>query len=1102
MSEPATPISLSIVGYDVSCFSGNDGSLDLTALGGTGTLSYLWDDPTASTNEDIAGLSAGTYTVVVTDINGCSDNESVVINQPTLLVLSETHVDNVCNGGSIGSIDLSVAGGTPNYTYLWDDPANSTTQDVSGLTAGTYTVIVTDANLCTDVLPITINEPTALVLNTTLSLSTSGSTNINCNGGTDGSVTLSVAGGTTPYTYDWTSGGSSVATSQNLTSVGAGVYKVVVTDNNGCQDSVQVTLTEPAAPISLATSLSTSIAGGFNINCNGGTDGTATVTPSGGTTPYTYAWSDGQSTATATGLAAGNISVVVTDANGCADSVTLTLTEPAAPLALTTTLSTSIAGGFNINCNGGTDGNATVNPAGGTAPYTYAWSDGQSTATATGLAAGNYTVTVTDANNCTETASVTLTEPAAAITVATTLSTSITGGFNINCNGGNDGTATANPSGGTAPYTYSWSDGQTSATATGLVAGTYTVTVTDTNGCIQTASVTLTEPAAPIALATTLSTSITGGFNINCNGGTDGTATVNPSGGTAPYTFAWSDGQTTQTATGLSAGNITVVVTDANGCVDSVTIGLTEPAAPISLATSLSTSLTGGFNINCNGGTDGTATVTPSGGTAPYTYAWSDGQNTQTATGLSAGNISVVVTDANGCTDSVTVGLTEPAAPISLTTTLSTSITGGFNINCNGGNDGTATVNPAGGTAPYTYLWSDGQNTQTATGLTAGNYTVVVTDANGCTDNIAVVLTEPAAALSLTPGLSSSITGGFNINCNGGTDGTATATPAGGTAPYTYAWSNGQTADTATGLAAGTYTVVVTDANGCADSLTVTLTEPPTPISIVVTTVDATGAGLSNGSATANPSGGTGPYTYAWSDGQNTATATGLAAGTYTVVVTDANGCSDSSTALIGEPSALVLATNSTTNILCFGDLTGAIDINVAGAVPPYTYDWQQGGTSFAATQDVSGLAAGTYTVDVTDFNGNTAAATFTLTQPAAPIAIVPTLSTSTTGGFNINCNGGSDGAISLAVTGGTGAYTYTWTRGGTAVGSTQNLTGLIAGTYIVTVTDANGCSEQDTITLTEPAAPLALATTLSTSITGGFNINCNGGSDGAITLG
>ncbi|MBK8846395.1 MAG: SprB repeat-containing protein [Bacteroidetes bacterium] len=508
--------------------------------------------------------------------------------------------------------------------------------------------------------------------------------------------------------------------------------------------SCSYTVAEPAALTCVAT--------GTNVSCNGGSNGTATSTPTGGTSPYTYLWSNGQTDATATGLLAGTYTATVTDANGCTTSCSYTVAEPAAL--------TCVATGTNVSCNGGSNGTATSTPTGGTSPYTYLWSNGQTDATATGLIAGTYTATVTDANGCTTSCSYTVAEPAALTCVAT--------GTNVSCNGGSNGTATSTPTGGTSPYTYLWSNGQTNATATGLIAGTYTATVTDANGCTTSCSYPVTEPA--------VLTCVGSGTNVSCNGGNNGTATSTPAGGTSPYTYLWSNGQTNATATGLIAGTYTAIVTDAIGCTTSCSYPVTEPA--------VLTCVGSGTNVSCNGGNNGTATSTPAGGTSPYTYLWSNGQTNATATDLIAGTYTATVIDANGCTTSCSYTVAEPAAL--------TCVGSGTNVSCNGGNNGTATSTPAGGTSPYTYLWSNGQTNATATGLIAGTYTATVTDAIGCTTSCSYPVTEPAVLTC--------VGSGTNVSCNGGNNGTATSTPTGGTSPYTYLWSNGQTNATATGL--------------------------------------------------------------------------------------------------------------------------------------------------------------------------------------------------------------------------------------------------------------------------------------------------------------
>ena len=1016
------PTATASVNADVTCNGGNNGSATVSLLNGTAPFSYTWT-PTGGNAVNAANLAAGTYTVNVTDANGCTSSDQITIVEPPVLTAASNATPALCNGNSDGSAGVVAGGGTTPYSYNWT-PSGGSGANASNLAAGTYTVTITDGNGCTQTATAVVSEPAVLSANLSANPAL-------CNGSSDGTATVVPAGGTSGYSYSWFPSGGSAANASNLA---AGTYSVTVTDANGCTTTGSVNVTEPTA-IALQTSTTPSTCGTSN--------GTATVVANGGSTPYSYSWSPaGGSAANASNLPAGAFNVTVTDANGCSQTAVANVSNTGGPTVAANLMQ-------DVSCTGGNDGSANVNVANGTAPFTYQWSpSGGNGATASNLSAGNYTVDVTDANGCISSDNVTINEPGPIAAQASATPTL--------CNGSSDGGASVNVAGGTAPYSYSWSPaGGAAATATNLSAGNYTVTITDANGCTKTAA---TNVAQPVVL--------TLGMNVvpaACNGSADGSATVTPNGGTSGYTYSWfPSGGAAATAANLAAGTYTVSVTDANGCTSSSTANIQEPAA-IALQTSSTPA-------SC-GSTNGSASVVANGGSAPYSYSWSPGgANTATASNISAGAYTVTVTDANGCSNSSVVNVSNTGGP-----TIAASVT--QDVSCNGGANGTATVNVANGTAPFTYSWSpSGGSGANASNLSAGPYTVTVHDANGCvsTDNISVSEPSPLNALTAT----------IPSTCSGSASGSASVNVAGGTTPYAYAWTpSGGAASTANGLAAGNYTVTITDANGCTRSASATVGQPSV-LTLATQPANTSCNGSTDGSATANPNGGTPGYSYSWFPaGGSGATANNLAIGTYTVTVTDANGCTASQTALIQQPSAIALQTSSTP-ATC-GSFNGTATVVANGGSSPYSYSWSP---SNANTATASGLAAAAYTVTVTDANGcsNTAIANVSNTGG-------PSIAASVT--QQVSCNGGSSGAASVNVSSGTAPYTYNWSPYG---GTASSATGLSAGTYSVIVHDANGCISTDNVTITEPSAIAAQSNSTDAlcfgASTGGASVNAAGG--------
>ncbi|MBI3500468.1 MAG: gliding motility-associated C-terminal domain-containing protein [Bacteroidetes bacterium] len=674
--------------------------------------------------------------------------------------------------------------------------------------------------------------------------------------------------------------------------------------------------------------------------CFGYTSKTITASASGGTVPYTYLWSTGATSQTIT-VGVGSYTVTVHDATNCPPTTaTVTVTSFANPITANAGNDITVCGqnptvvlnGNVTGASGGiwTNGSGTFNPNNTTLNASYTPSSSEIN---NGIA---MLILITTGNGTCPPDSDTL---VIHIAVSPNISVSPT---NVLCYGMNTGSATANVSGGNPPYTYQWLPcGCTVNPLGNLYSGTYTAIVTDANGCSSSAPTIITQPSVLSATA-----SVNG--NVSCYGGSNGSASVSASGGISPYTYSWSSGQTTSSVSGLTAGNYSVVITDNNGCTKTDVINIVQPST---LAVSVSQQ-----DVQCYGMSNGSASVSANGGTSPYSYQWNTGQTTSSITGLSSGNYFVTVTDSKGCINVQNIFISQPSQVM-------LSIFSMVNVSCFGGSNGTATAVTYGGIPPYTYMWNTmpSQTSANATGLSAGNYIVTVLDSNGCSMMIAVNITEPPA-LSL-------IMNWVNAKCYGTNSGSASVSVSGGTPPYSYSWSNNQTSSSATNLSAGNYSVTITDANGCTHTNTVSISQPAVLNAVVANVQNVSCYGMQNGSASVNASGGTSPYYYQWSNGQTTSSATNFSAGNYSVMISDANGCTAPATVTISQPNAIAVSV-SPDDTVCPGQNT-TISANASGGTSPFTYFWQPS-VGFGNSQIVHPTSSTTYTAIVTDAHGCT----------------------------------------------------------------------------------------------------------------------------------
>ncbi len=1063
INQPASVLSLSTTQVNVNCFGGNTGTITVTAVGGTGPYQFSSNNGgsfTAGANPfTFTTLTAGPYNIIVRDANLCTTAATVVtLTQPASGVsLGTTQVNVSCFGGNNGTITVTAAGGTGPYEFSSNNGGSFTAAanpfTFTTLTAGPYNIIVRDANFCTTVATlVTLTQPSAVSLTTS-------QVNVSCFGGNNGTITVTAAGGIGPYQFSKDNGVifTPSANPFTFTTLTAGPYNIVVRDASLCTSVASlVTITQPASALSLSTTQ-------VNVNCFGGNTGTITVTAAGGTGPYQFSSNNGGSfTAGANPftfitLTAGPYNIVVRDANLCTTAVTVvTLTQPASGVSLGTTQ-------VNVSCFGGNNGTITVTAAGGTGPYEFSSNNGGSfTAAAnpftfTTLTAGPYNIIVRDANLCTTVATlVTLTQPSA-LSLGTTQ-------VNVNCFGGNTGTITVTAAGGIGPYQFSKDNGVIFTPSanpfafTTLTAGPYNIVVRDANSCITVASlVTITQPASALSLSTTQ-------VNVSCFGGNTGTITVTAAGGTGPYQFSSNNGGSFTaganpfTFTTLTAGPYNIVIRDANLCATAPTlVTLTQPVSALSFGTTQ-------VNVNCFGSNTGTITVTAAGGTGPYEFSsnnggsFTPGANPFTFTALTAGPYTVVVRDANLCTTSALVTITQPVSAVTFGTTQ-------VNLICFGGNTGTITVTAAGGTGPYQFSNDNGvsftpaANPFTFTSLTSGPYNIVVRDASSCSTVVTLVtMTQPSAlTLSSTQ---------VNVSCFSGNNGTITVTAAGGTGSYQFSSNNGGSFTagvnpfTFTTLIAGPYNIVVRDANLCVSAATlVTINQPASALSFGTTQVDVTCFGGNDGSINVTAAGGTGPFEFSSDNGvtfiagANPFTFTALTAGPYTIVVRDANLCTSPSTLVTLTSNPVITFTATPTVATCLGINDGKIDISgeIGGVGGPFTYS-NDGGLSFVPSPNFTSLAPNNYDLVIKDAAGcPSAVATITVVS-------VTSITITTVNITDASCIGINDGAIDVQlVTGGTGTYMYSLNGGAFAASPIFPL--LAVGSYPVVVKDGNGCT-------------------------------------------
>ena len=909
-----------------------------------------------------------------------------------------------------------MSGGTAPYTYLWSN--TEMTSGILDLFIGTYDLLVVDSLGCSLLILDSIQEPLAPLSISEVHI------NVDCFGNATGSIDISVAGGTAPYSYLWNTG----STFADLTGLTFGSYSLTVTDTLNCTEVIAIEITQPTGPLE-ATLLAT------DVSCFGDSTGAIDASVSGGTFPYTYLWNTTDTTEDLTGLSIGTYSITVTDTNACTFTIESPVTQPSD--SLFTSLEV-----IDVDCFGASTGSIESTVNGGTAPYSYLWSNTESTAGIVNVLIGTYELLVSDSLGCSLLVVDSIQQPEALFLNDSHV--------DILCFGDATGSIDLTVSGGVSPFTYLWSNGSVTEDLSNIPAGDYDVVVTDSNGCQEVRSMSLSEPLGPLTLSETHTDAL-------CIGGDQGTIDLTVAGGTLDYSYFWNNNQLTEDILDLVPGVYIAQVTDGQACIDSITIEILDPSNTMVLSV-IET------DVSCFDGSDGAIDLTVTGGAFPYSFDWSNTETTEDISGLVTGNYFVIVQDGNSCESFISGFINQPLAPLSISETH-------INVDCFGNTSGSIDITVAGGTAPYTYLWNTGFTTEDLTAIPFGTYTLTVTDALNCTEVITIEITQPAASLEVTLLVT-------DVSCFGDSTGSIDASVTGGTSPYTYLWSTTDTIEDLVGVPFGNYSITVMDTNACAFTIESPVTQPSAPLfaSLDVTDVDCFGS--STGSIESAVSGGTAPYTYLWSNTEETSDIIDLVIGSYDLLVVDTLGCSLLILDSIQEPLASLSATDSITTVACHGDSTGAIQVTTLGGTSPYTYAWDNG----SVEEDIDSIFAGSYTLVITDENLCTDTNTYIVNEPLALVLGSDLI--------DATCFGDGDGSIDLTPAGGVSPYTYQWSNDST----TQDLDSLIAGDYTLVLTDENLCTATVTLTINEPEAPISVTADSS-------NISCFGGNDGFIDL-
>lgn len=982
----------------ITCYNAGDGSIYLNLPGINEPYDIIWSN--GATSQEITGLSLGIYSVTVTDSKGCYTEQVYDLFQPEELELILDYVIQPGPGNNIGEAGILVAGGTPAYKIEWSTGGNGYKE--TGLTPGEYTITLTDENGCQDTVSFTIAAPfqsqVSYVPSSCLSCS--------------GSISVEIIGGTDPIAVSITNLSTGESTIGNVAgNLCPTIYAYSITDGNGNSFIDTLDLGALAFPKIKTTLLQDTV-------CVGDSTGAIGVNVTGGNPDYQYKWSTGDTINAVQKLKAGMYALTVTDQLGCTDTVVYQI--QAAP-AMITTVSASPAG-----CLIG--GSVAQNVMGGTMPYKWLWSTGDTTAMVNDIGAGTYTVVVMDSLGCRKQDTVSVIQQGGIQAESST--------GNAHCAEAADGYINLNPTSFNGFVTYQWSNGSTEEDLDSLESGVYTVTMTDEIGCrlIQQYTIGL-EPAYQVSALIK---------ENNCYSDSLASIELNILGGSS-YQYTWSTGGTTNTLSALKGGYYAVTVTDDYGCEQRYDYTITDPPL-LELQVSVNPLL-------CAGEANGGASLTATGGTGIYKYFINGIETGSDITGLGEDAYDLLVRDENGCSEAFSLVLNALSD-----TKIATQTT---EAPCGESAGSLIDVTVSGGIAPYQYNWSNGSMTEDLRDVPAGIYEVTVTDDLGC-EIIDTV------QLSNTDGPQLMISG-EDVICNGENNGQLMVITAQGSPPYSI-YINGNLVSTGelTNLAAGIYEVAVVDAKGCEIKTSYEIAEPAAIVGEIVGVIQPD-INNTTGSASIEVIGGTGPYTIEWDNGEVGEQAKALTPGLHTVTITDSRGCREEASVTIVK-SAIYAIWDKQDNA-CAGECVGEINITIQNMDGTEKIEWSDGGTGFVRT----GLCSGEYQWTITDGYGNTTTSPVVAIITPEPIRLEVEI-------MGESCENKGDGQATVSINGGTPDYTIKWD--GVTGTETKSLS---TGIHKLEIRDANGCFT-DTVVLLQGLVSANISTEVKDAIceTGG----------------